>query len=210
MSSYTTSARASRDVARAARAQGLAVPPMLLDVIWSLPTHPTAPGQAHDQDHLTAGLRRLNTGYWQEETRRKPPPDPDQVTGEYASGEILDEDQDGTLGSRFLYAFWRLCEQQIATQQPAEPSHAARVTATRAGVSPDLRIIALRRASTPAQTAGQAGAHQWHHHWIVRMHKVRQWYPSLQQHKVLYRGPLIKGDTNKPLLSGEIVRGLIR
>ena len=210
MSSYTTSARASRDVARAARAQGFAVPPMLLDIIWSLPTHPTAPGQAHDQEHLTAALRRLNTGYWQEETRRTSAPDPDQATGEYASGGILDEDQDGTLGSRFLYAFWRLCEQQIATQQPAEPSHAARVTATRARVSQELRIITLRRASTPAQTAGQAGAHQWHHHWIVRMHKVRQWYPSLQQHKVLYRGPLIKGDTNKPLLSGEIVRGLIR
>jgi len=47
-----------------------------------------------------------------------------QVTGEYASGEILDEDQDGTLGSRFLYAFWRLREQRIATQQSADPATA--------------------------------------------------------------------------------------
>jgi len=42
------------------------------------------------------------------------------------------------------------------------------------------------------------------------MHKVRQWYPSLQQHKVIYRGPFVKGDTAKPLLGGDVVRGLVR
>jgi hypothetical protein len=42
------------------------------------------------------------------------------------------------------------------------------------------------------------------------MHKVRQWYPSLQQRKVIYRGPFVKGDTAKPLLGGEVVRGLVR
>jgi hypothetical protein len=154
-----------------------------------LPLHPTSPGQAHDQVRLTGQLRRLNTDYWQAESRRKPAAGEGQATGEYASGEILDEDQDGTLGSRFRYAFWCLCEQRIANQQSAEPSHSARVTAARARVAPDLRIVALRRATSPGQSAGQAGTHQWHHHWVVRMHKVRQWYPSLQQHKVLYRGP---------------------
>jgi hypothetical protein len=42
------------------------------------------------------------------------------------------------------------------------------------------------------------------------MHKVRQWYPSLQQHKVLYRGPYIKGPADKPLMPGESVWALIR
>jgi hypothetical protein len=42
------------------------------------------------------------------------------------------------------------------------------------------------------------------------MHKVRQWYPSLQQHKVIYRGPYIKGPGDKPLLNEEAVRALIR
>ena len=41
------------------------------------------------------------------------------------------------------------------------------------------------------------------------MHKVRQWYPSLQQHKVIYREPFVKGDMAKPLLAGEVVRGLL-
>jgi hypothetical protein len=42
------------------------------------------------------------------------------------------------------------------------------------------------------------------HHMITS-----QWYPNLQ-HKVIYRGPLIKGDTAKPLLGGDVVRGLVR
>jgi hypothetical protein len=84
------------------------------------------------------------------------------------------------------------------------------VTAARAGVPPDVRVVALRRAGFSGRPAGQAGPHQWRHHWVVRMHKVRQWYPSLQQHKVIYRGPFVKGDSDKPLLGGEIVRGLVR
>ena len=45
-------------------------------------------------------------------------------------------------------------------------------------------IVALRRAGSSGRPAAQTDPHQWHHHWVVRMHKVRQWYPSLQQHKV--------------------------
>ena len=114
------------------------------------------------------------------------------------------------LGSRFLYAFWRLCEQKIAAVQAARTGHSAQVTAARAAVPPDVRIVTLRRAGSPNPGASPPGAHQWHHHWVVRMHKVRQRYPSLQQHKVIYRGPFIKGDTGKPLLAGDVVRGLIR
>ena len=210
MSGYVTAARASREVVRAARAEGLAVPPMLLDTVWSLPLHPVTPGQARDCDLLAAGVRRLNSAYWQDEAHRNPDADQAESAGQYASGAILDEDQDGTLGSRFLYAFWRLCEQEIAAVQPARTGHSAQVTAARAAVPPDVRVVALRRAGSPGPGAGPPGAHQWHHHWVVRMHKVRQWYPSLQQHKVIYRGPFVKGDTGKPLLAGDVVRGLVR
>jgi hypothetical protein len=51
---------------------------------------------------------------------------------------------------------------------------------------------------------------RWHHRWVVRMHKVRQWYPSEQRHKVIYRGPYLKGPDDKPLLGGETVRSLIK
>ena len=203
-----TAARASRSFMRAARADGVALPPMLLEDVWSLPLHPASPDQAHDCDHLAARLRRINTAYWQEETRTTATQD--QVTGEYISGAILDEDQEGTLGSRFLCAFWRLCEQEIAAVQAAPAGHNAQVSAARAAAVPtEVRVVALRR-SGPSSQAGQSGPHQWHHHWVVRMHKVRQWYPSLQQHKVIYRGPFLKGDTSQPLLGGDVVKGLVR
>jgi hypothetical protein len=206
VSGYTAD-RASRDFMRAARAQGLALPPMLLEVVWSLPLHPASPDQAHDCDHLAAQLRRINTAYWQDETRTTATPG--QATGEYTSGAILDEDHEGTLDSRFLCAFWRLCEQKIAAVQAAPAGHNAQVTAARAAAPAEVRVVALRR-SGPSSQAGQSGPHQWHHHWVVRMHKVRQWYPSLQQHKVIYRGPFVKGDTAQPLLGGDVVRGLVR
>ena len=205
MSGYVTAARASREVVRAARAEGLAVPPMLLDTVWSLPLHPVTPGQVRDCELLAAGARRLNAAYWQDEARRNPAADPAESAGEYASGAILNEDQDGTLGSRLLYAFWRLCEQEIAAVQPARAGHSAQVTAARAAVPPDVRVVALRRAGSVSPASSPPGAHQWHHHWVVRMHKVRQWCPSLQQHKVIYRGPFVKGDTGKPLLAGDVV-----
>jgi hypothetical protein len=210
MSGYTTAPRSNRSFMQAARAEHVALPPMLLEAVWSLPLHPDTPDHAHDYDLLADALRRLNIAYWQEETRSKEAGNQDQAVGEYASGAILDQDQDGTLGSRFLYAFWRLCEQQIGVVRAAPAGHSAQVTAARAGVNPDVRVVALRRAGPSGRAAAQAGPHQWHHHWVVRMHKVRQWYPSLQQHKVIYRGPFVKGDMAKPLLAGEVVRGLVR
>jgi hypothetical protein len=210
MSEYSTAARPSHDFMQEARAQRVALPPMLLNVVWSLPLHPDTPGQAHDYDRLAAALHRLNAAYWQDEARNREARDQGHVLSEYASGAILDQDQDGTLGSRFLYAFWRLCEQQIGAIQSARAGHSAQVTAARARVNPDVRVVALRRTGSSGRPAAQAGPHQWHHHWVVRMHKVRQWYPSLQQHKVIYRGPFVKGDMAKPLLGGDMVRGLVR
>jgi hypothetical protein len=108
----------------------------------------------------------------------------------------------------FLYAFWRLCEQQIAAVSRAETNHSARVLADRAGVPAEVRIVRLRRAA-PFGATGQS-SRDWQHRWVVRIHKVRQWYPSQRQHKVIYCGPCIKGPADKPLLEGEIVRALIR
>jgi hypothetical protein len=42
------------------------------------------------------------------------------------------------------------------------------------------------------------GGRDWQHRWVVRMHKV------------VYRGPYIKGPDDKPLLDGETVWGLGR
>lgn len=73
-----------------------------------------------------------------------------------------------------------------------------------------VRVVQLRqfhRAATADQPARQVN---WQHSWIVRMHKVRQWYPSDQRHKVIFRGPYLKGPDDAPLLAGEQVHALVR
>ena len=82
--------------------------------------------------------------------------------------------------------------------------------AQRAGVSPEVRVVQLRQAERGRSGDGEPSGRHWQHKWIVKMHKVRQWYPSEQRHKVIYRGPYVKGPDDKPLLGGETVRGLVR
>ena len=130
------------------------------------------------------------------------------MIGEYVPGTEIN-DRDDSFSRRFLYAFWRLCEKRIASTNHAEVRHAARVTAERAGVSPDVRVVELRSTAPHASETPADTVDRWRHRWIVRMHKVRQWYPSEQRHKVLYRGPFPKGHDDKPLLGGDIVKGVL-
>jgi hypothetical protein len=208
MSSYVSARRTNADYRQEVRKLGLALPPFLLEFTWSLPLHAATAAQQHDQQRLETQLHRLNCGYWEEELRSRT--EAGESTAEYALGTAMDDDQDGTFGSRFLYAFWRMCEQRIAAITPTETGHAARTTAVRAGVSPDVRIVTLRRAASPAAAPAQPGHAEWHHRWVVRMHKVNQWYPRLGQHRVRFRGPYVKGPADKPLLGGDVVRGLVR
>jgi hypothetical protein len=208
MSSYVSARRTNADYRQEVRRLGIALPPFLMDFTWSLPLHAATAAQQHDQQRLEAELHRLNCGYWEEELRSRTAAG--ESTGEYALGTAIDDDQDGTFGSRFLYAFWRMCEQRIAAITAAETGHAVRKTAAQAGVSPDVRIVTLRRTASPAAAPAQPGHAEWHHRWVVRMHKVNQWYPSLGQHRVRFRGPCVKGPADKPLLGGDAVRGLVR
>jgi hypothetical protein len=52
--------------------------------------------------------------------------------------------------AKFLFAFWRLCEQRIAVTKAAAIPHSARVLADKAGVTP-------RRAGHPAPPSRRAG-----------------------------------------------------
>lgn len=128
---------------------------------------------------------------------------------EYRPGEEIHDEQE-QFCSRFLYAFWRLCAQQITDLDTAPAGHNARLRAERAGVSPEVRVVTIRPTARAATGSTDASAPDWRHRWVVRMHKVRQWYPTEQRHKILYRGPYVKGPADKPLLSGETVRHLNR
>jgi len=194
------------DFAAQARTLGTPLPPLLLDAIRCLPLrHRATAEQLHALREYNNTIR-AETGKADHQRRLAAGADENKVIGEYTPGDEI-KDTDDTFMPRFLYAFWRLCDQQIATVEHAEINHSAQLLADRAGVSPLVRVIRLRRTD---QTSGAQSSRDWQHRWVVRMHKVRQWYPSLQQHKVLYRGPYIKGPADKPLLGGETVRALIR
>jgi hypothetical protein len=193
-------------LAASAREQGTPLPPLLLDAIRCVGfRYAAAPEQLHAlKDYLSVvkdsgeATRAWHAAHGKDENR---------VIGEYTPDSQLD-DPDDTFQIRFLYAFWRLCEQRIATLEHAPVNHSSQLQADRSGVLADVRVVQLRRTDQCSENA--PGGRNWQHRWVVRMHKVRQWYPSLQQHKVIYRGPYIKGPAGKPLLGGDTVRGLTR
>lgn len=133
--------------------------------------------------------------------------DEEHVEGEFVPGvEVADPDD--TLSLRFLFAFWRLCEQRIGEFEDLELFRSDYRVAGPAGVDPELRVVRLRRAKDANGQSEQG--REWSHRWVVRMHKVRQWYPSEKRHKVIYRGPYIKGPSGKPLREVGVVRALVR
>jgi hypothetical protein len=67
----------------------------------------------------------------------------------------------------YLDAFWRLCEQKIATSEPAPINHSAQVLAQRTGTYLDMRIIRMR--SQPGDPTSEHRRVNWHHRWVVQM-----------------------------------------
>jgi hypothetical protein len=199
-----------RDLAATAAAERTPLPPLLPDNTQTFPfrqaitdRHRAAAANLADRARSTADERRdVYAGIGMN--------DGDQVDAsfDYHPGDEID-DHDDQFALRFLYAFWRLCRQDIAQLEDAPAGHSAQVIADRAGVPAQVRVATLR-PTRRAGTAEPGGTREWQHQWVVRMHKVRQWYPSENRHKILYRGPYIKGPADKPLLGGEVVRSLHR
>ncbi|MFC5219605.1 hypothetical protein [Streptomyces coerulescens] len=125
--------------------------------------------------------------------------------GEWGGGRV-DDPYDDFVG-RYMFAFWRLIAQGVTDASPSRGTSGMRPTAGGRDGSmlpdPDVRVIRLAaptpRPSDPAREVKRV----YHHRWPVRMHKVRQWYPSRQEHRVIWRGPYIKGPADAPLMVGE-------
>ena len=191
-----------------AHRRGEALPPLFLDGIRCWPFHlPLVPDALSAVDDMAQAARRHQANHRIAAARAGLNEDPFEE-GTYVSGAPI-ENADDSFQTRFMYAFWRLCEQRIADEHRDEAGHAAKLAAQRADVSSEVRVVRLRRTEKPRSNA-KDGTTEWHHRWVVKMHKVRQWYPSEQRHKVIYRGPYIKGPEDKPLLGGETVWALVR
>jgi hypothetical protein len=106
----------------------------------------------------------------------------------------------------YLFAFVRLCTQQIAITTPYRELRDTDLTAR---PTDPVRVTQLG-SFTELGSVPQDRQRSYHHRWVVRMHKVCQWYPSEGVHKIIWRGPYIKGPANAPLLTGERVNALVR
>jgi hypothetical protein len=132
----------------------------------------------------------------------KTPAGETETDAEYAGGVVDDAGHDYV--QRYLFAFWRLVAQNAAEQTPVNSRGATVVTSdgSRQAAPPDTRVLRLRasaaRVGSGEQNAGPP--REYKHRWPVRMHKVRQWYASEGVHKIIWRGPYVKGPDGAPFL----------
>lgn len=108
---------------------------------------------------------------------------------------------------KYVLAFMRLAQQKVAT-----------ISDFRDGIHPSTkprpyhatRVVQLRSYSPMSDSPAEPTGRKYNHRFVVRMHKVKQWYPKAGVHKLIWRGPFIKGPENAPLLAGEKVNALTR
>lgn len=109
--------------------------------------------------------------------------------------------------SVYLFAFWRLCPQRVTGTTVHDVARAPRrshadTPAPGPGPVDHVRVVHLRPGAVVDPAGANESGSRYQHRWPVRMHKVRQWYPSEQTHRVIFRGPYIKGPDGAPLLTG--------
>ncbi|WP_244363277.1 hypothetical protein [Streptomyces aquilus] len=188
-----------RQAVSGARASGKPLPPLMPDGMYGMR------GDACLAEESTEALADLSEQHRQmqraltdaSQWRREPVSE----MGEWAGGRVEDPYDDFV--GRYMFAFWRLIAQGVTAVGQSRSAPQARGSGDSAeSRDPDIRVIRLAAPSPrPSEPVGEKRA--YHHRWPVRMHKVRQWYPSRQEHRVIWRGPYIKGPADAPLMMGE-------
>lgn len=183
-----------------ARATGSPLPPLVPDGIYGLRADGALTAESSKRHaELSEEHRRLNTVLNQVAEYNALPPE----EGQWDGGRIEDVYDD--FAARYAFAFWRLAAQGVTTlgapRESGEDGYRTQLGGKPA--DPDIRVIRLAH-QVPAQRSADADTSRIHHHrWTVRMHKVRQWYPSTQEHRLIWRGPYIKGPADAPFMVGE-------
>ncbi|MCF3135582.1 hypothetical protein IPZ69_35740 [Streptomyces olivochromogenes] len=186
-----------------ARASGSPLPPLMPDGMYGMRGDACL---AEESSEVLADLsehhRQLQKALTQASGWRS---EPVPEIGEWGGGHVEDPYDDFV--GRYMFAFWRLIAQGVTAVGPSQAAPGVRTAANGPDGSeprdPDVRVIRLAAPSPrPSDAAGET-KRVYHHRWPVRMHKVRQWYPSRQEHRVIWRGPYIKGPADAPLMTGE-------
>jgi hypothetical protein len=110
---------------------------------------------------------------------------------------------------RAVATFWALAKQPLAETTPSTPpSKKEQHRYRRAGIidpAAPVRVVTLRhRASASPAGAGESGRHV-NVRFLVRGHWKRAYRPSVQDHRLVFVAPHIRGPEGAPLLTGEKV-----
>lgn len=104
-----------------------------------------------------------------------------------------------------------LLQQKIAVLHEEQPNRQFRKKAKQLGIRDDetVRVLRLRPIERDDGTEMDAeSARQYRHRWLVRGHIRNQWFPSRQQHELVWIDPHQKGPDGAPFK--ETVRHVIR
>lgn len=189
-----------RMVVTQARANHTPLPPFVPDGMYGLRgDRATAAQSTEDLASLSAEHRQLNQAL-----NRVARPNAPAEIGEWDGGRIEDVHDD--FAARYMFAFWRLASHGTTSIGPVTPRRSsAHPETTSQRPDRDIRVVRLTHQipsqRTHPEEAGQGRVYS--RRWPVRMHKVRQWYPSTQEHRLIWRGPYIKGPADAPLVMGE-------
>jgi hypothetical protein len=114
-------------------------------------------------------------------------------------GEIVDAPL-----RRLLKAFWTLSSQRIAVQTQVRdlPRHIRRQFDRVKLDSREVSLVTLRRAGAPSHGPedDEYNPIDWTHRWIVSGHWRNQWLPSVNDHRLQWISPYVKGPEDRPLV----------
>jgi hypothetical protein len=100
---------------------------------------------------------------------------------------------------QWVLAATALLKQRILVAERQLATRGERKRLDKLSMPTAVMTIALRATEHTNAETGQ-GMVEWSHRWIVRGHWRQQWYPSQQEHRVLWIPPYIKGPDDQPLI----------
>lgn len=127
------------------------------------------------------------------------------------------EAQEGVMDTRrFLAAFLALAGQRLAhVGKETAPRHLRRRLERSGTLDPtkEVSVVTLRRyRERGIEDKGEDSpeAIEWSHRWMVSGHWRNQWVPSLNDHRLTWIAPYVKGPEDRPLLVKDTVFALRR
>jgi hypothetical protein len=137
------------------------------------------------------------------------------LPGGVTTGEFIDDairgEPIGSWSIKFVMAFTRLARQKKSVVKefskglPKKGPGAPRPNKPQPHYN--VRVVTLNESVERGMNADrdendeETTTRKYRHQFVVKMHKVRQWYPTAQRHEVIWRGPFWKGPEGAPLLA---------